>query len=287
MPLSLEIDNREQKLIKSLTELCELYNKQNAERKDFEAVSFEVKVLDIGDAILRRSDGTCAIIFERKTLADLASSIVDGRHKSQNLRLISTRSTDSSRIELICEVSESKMEFLNPLCNSNPFPGTRISAASLRGAILNGELRDSIVPRFTTDVNKTASHLLGRLIYGRKFEDSLAAPTGNVVIDQPEPTPIDNLSVVIHHRKKKSDNCTAQTCFADMLNAMVGVGMKRAVDIAAYFQTMKNLVDKLSDSSITTKKDLTNVFKEVSGVGPSTAENIYEGVFGVKFNAKS
>ena len=46
MTLSLEIDIRERDLAKSLTALCELYNTENASKKDFAAVSFDIKTLD-------------------------------------------------------------------------------------------------------------------------------------------------------------------------------------------------------------------------------------------------
>ncbi len=44
--------------------------------------------LGVGDAVVRaRADGSLRLVFERKTLADLASSIRDGRYREQSLRL--------------------------------------------------------------------------------------------------------------------------------------------------------------------------------------------------------
>lgn len=308
------IDNRERELIKLLTELCATYNASNAStKKGFEPVAFEVNALDLGDAILQRPDGTCAYIYERKTLADLAASIVDGRHKSQNLRLISAQTTDNAQIRLICEIPKTKRDFMNLTCDANPFPGTRIIASALRSAVINGEMRDSIFPCWTENTADTAMFLLGRIVYAKRLVAECAVPPRFAVSPPPPQTnitdnsgcnnngtngsgidhlPTDNdgaaeraLSVVVHHRKKKSDNCTAETCFADMLNAMSGVGLKRAVDIAAHFGNMKNLVDKLT--AVTTKKQIVEVFKPVAGVGPTTAENVYEGVFGARFAVSS
>lgn len=43
--------------------------------------------LDLGDAIIADDDNHPLVIFERKTIADLAASIVDGRYKEQSFRL--------------------------------------------------------------------------------------------------------------------------------------------------------------------------------------------------------
>ena len=43
--------------------------------------------LDIGDIHLCQPDNTCIVIFERKSINDLAASIQDGRYKEQALRL--------------------------------------------------------------------------------------------------------------------------------------------------------------------------------------------------------
>ena len=46
------------------------------------------EALPVGDIILSSADGeTDYIVFERKSLADLAASIRDGRYKEQSLRL--------------------------------------------------------------------------------------------------------------------------------------------------------------------------------------------------------
>jgi ERCC4-type nuclease len=69
--MKLVIDNRERKLIEKLTD----------------KIQFEVKQLDIGDLIFYNDNGKEELIIERKTISDLASSIVDGRYKEQSFRL--------------------------------------------------------------------------------------------------------------------------------------------------------------------------------------------------------
>ena len=77
MSYSLEIDNRESKLID--------YFKDKP--------NIEIKQLDIGDLIFKLED-VVSIIIERKSVSDLFSSIKDGRFREQKKRLLSNFSSD-------------------------------------------------------------------------------------------------------------------------------------------------------------------------------------------------
>ena len=69
--MNLIIDIRESKLIT-------LYENNN--------INYEKKQLDLGDVQINNSNNT-VLVFERKTLNDLLSSIVDGRYNEQSFRL--------------------------------------------------------------------------------------------------------------------------------------------------------------------------------------------------------
>ncbi len=69
--MNLIIDIRESKLIS-------LFENNN--------INFDKKQLDLGDIQINNSNNT-VLVFERKTLNDLLSSIVDGRYKEQSFRL--------------------------------------------------------------------------------------------------------------------------------------------------------------------------------------------------------
>lgn len=70
--MTLVIDNREKALIAKLKE---------------KNIEFEIKQLDIGDIQFLDNNNNIKLIFERKTISDLASSILDGRYKEQGFRL--------------------------------------------------------------------------------------------------------------------------------------------------------------------------------------------------------
>ena len=72
----IDIDYRE----KTLLEYCDTINHKN------ENITVTSSNLSIGDIIIKNGD-TEMVVFERKSISDLASSIQDGRYNEQSLRL--------------------------------------------------------------------------------------------------------------------------------------------------------------------------------------------------------
>ena len=56
----------------------------------FQEVEYETTNLDLGDFQIINPEGEIILIIERKTQADLLSSIKDGRHREQKLRLLNS-----------------------------------------------------------------------------------------------------------------------------------------------------------------------------------------------------
>ncbi len=80
---TLVIDSREKYLYK---ELMNLYNESPINNKDISSY-ITTKSLDIGDSIIMDNSNNYVLIFERKTVQDLISSIKDGRYLEQSYRL--------------------------------------------------------------------------------------------------------------------------------------------------------------------------------------------------------
>jgi len=76
--MKLIIDNRETFFIEKIQQLFPPLTHQ---------IMFEVARLDLGDMIIRSDAGVDEVIFERKTMYDLAASIKDGRYNEQSFRL--------------------------------------------------------------------------------------------------------------------------------------------------------------------------------------------------------
>ena len=53
-------------------------------------VDIEQEVLPIGDVLIQTNEGKDVLIIERKTFADLLSSIKDGRYEEQSYRLLNS-----------------------------------------------------------------------------------------------------------------------------------------------------------------------------------------------------
>ena len=73
------IDTRET-LLK--THFSNKFNNQNEKNN----INFQINQLDLGDVVIL-NEQTPIMVIERKTICDLCSSIRDGRHKEQKLRL--------------------------------------------------------------------------------------------------------------------------------------------------------------------------------------------------------
>jgi len=84
--MKLIIDNREKAL-------CEQLSQQN--------INFEIKQLDLGDIIICDDNDNIILLIERKTISDLASSIIDGRYKEQSYRLTHHKTHNHNIIFLI------------------------------------------------------------------------------------------------------------------------------------------------------------------------------------------
>ena len=94
--MKLYIDNREPKEIINYIK----YLIDESKNKLF--ISIEIKSLDLGDYIIYDEKyEKDLIIFERKTLSDLESSIKDGRYSEQSLRLSSKSLHNHNIIYLI------------------------------------------------------------------------------------------------------------------------------------------------------------------------------------------
>lgn len=83
--MTLAIDSRERGLLKCLIEKY--------------SIDPAVKQLSLGDAMV--STGTKTILVERKTVADLAASIADGRYREQRARLLDAQGSGCTAMYII------------------------------------------------------------------------------------------------------------------------------------------------------------------------------------------
>lgn len=165
-----------------------------------------VATMELGDLIFVYR-GATVLIVERKTLADLAASIKDGRYHEQKLRLARADGADASRTLYLLE-------------------GVRDAPPHdvLMGVIVNTMLRDNMKVYRTASLDETVDlveRMRARLFAADApayFADA-AAPTSGVV------------AYAGTIRRVKKDNLSAKTCTVSALAQVPGVSPHMAAAI--------------------------------------------------------
>jgi ERCC4-type nuclease len=296
LKLRLVVDNRERGLIKALRE------------QGF--TNFKIQSLDLCDIAFLREDNSMHTGLERKTLPDLAASRVDNRWASQKPRLIAAKAS-GSQIGLVMEMPVRHRAFMNESCMLVPFRPTSLPASVLRGMLRNAKERDSLDVYWTASTEETATFVraffeetLENLQLSESTAPSLAPVTTTTSTSTSTSTSTttsndettnkhkhkqEQLSIVAH-KKRKSDNATPETRFADQLMAARCVGQANALAIARHFKSMALLVahleplakerDSLTDAVVA--KRASKLFEGVDGIGPHKAMAILEALYGPK-----
>jgi ERCC4-type nuclease len=216
----------------------------------FSDIKFETQNLDLGDFQIINSDGKIVIIIERKTQSDLISSIKDGRHREQKLRLV------NSNVSNIAYLIEGKNDLKYFRSNDK---------ASEIGSILNTMFRDKLFVIRTLDKEETVLYIKTLL---KKF-------TKNDFKFENK----DYSSVI---KLKKKDNLTPENCFIAQLSQIPGVSNTIAKCIVEKYPNMSELCKNYNNSEpeicIKLLEPLT--FSQNSGknrkVGKVLSERIYK-----------
>ena len=190
---SLVIDNRESKI----KEVLNTYTYEN---------------LELGDFIIRLDD-IDFLVFERKTIADLAASIKDGRYADQKLRLLSHY--DSSKVHYIIEGS---FDFSTQTIHDS------IPKSTLISCVINTMIRDNIKCFFTKSPAETCS--LIEAIFSRIEKDPGKYTHGGTPSTMQKPT-----------RKITSRD----ECYISQLCQVPDISTKTAMAIAKKYPSFQDL----------------------------------------------
>jgi hypothetical protein len=140
-PCEVVVDNRERDLIAALAR---------------QGTAHATQVMPVGDLAFYR-DGRALLLVERKTWADLAGSIVDGRYAEQKGRLLAARAgADAPAVAYLLE---------GPEPGRAPRAFSRVDTATLLSAQASMTLRDGFSLLCTSGVADTAT--LVRLLRDR------------------------------------------------------------------------------------------------------------------------
>jgi len=135
------------------------------------ATTHEIKTerLPLGDIILHDAgSGRDIVIFERKTLNDLAASIQDGRYKEQSFRLIETAAATGFHTHNIVYIIEGDLTQYEAKRNKN----NRITKTALQSAMVSLMYYKGFSVFRTMNLGETADFIL-------HFADKVAKESGD------------------------------------------------------------------------------------------------------------
>jgi ERCC4-type nuclease len=179
--------------------------------------------LPIGDIILydpRQGQQKDIVIFERKTLSDLAASIRDGRYKEQSFRLIESAASTGFNTHHIVYIIEGDLARYDER-------HTQITKTAIQSAMVSLLYYKGFSVIRTMNVGETADFIL-------HFADKVAKEGPLSVAETGAATPAQAYSEV-SAKKEKRDYITRENIGEIMLAQVPGVSAKMAAAILAKY----------------------------------------------------
>jgi ERCC4-type nuclease len=239
------IDNREIKLIDQLNQQHFLHTTEN---------------LDIGDIFIKK-DLNPFLIIERKTIADLKSSICDGRLREQRCRLLQASGLPSSKIMYIIEgpFNDTSKRLLKS-------ERKQIDTSTVLGSIINMMFRDNIKIHRTNSIEETADFIIKLF---NKLQDKDIFPILNTIEDNETKNEIVNECPTISYtstlHKKKKNNMTPEVWFVCQLSMIPQISDTIATVITKTYPSLSSLFLKYQSISENERPDLlTNLTYDLS-----------------------
>lgn len=249
----LKLDVREKRLINLINESNSTYN-----------FTIKIENLPLGDIIICDDDETELLLIERKSLADLAASIKDGRYSEQSYRLHSYSLHNHNIVYLI----EGNLTMFGSNYHSNYNRNQRINRKSLQSSILTLLYYKGFSVLRTMSIEETSELILqmcdkiGREKAKKKPFYSLQNGGNGTEINsvvESEPGKIANLDLVIDAKplekrysevvkKVKKENITLDNIGEIMLSQIPGVSNAGAISIMKKYCSIDNLIDCLREN---------------------------------------
>jgi len=242
--MKIKIDVRESELLKR----CQAAIDSNTKFRDIQLLTEQ---LPLGDVIINDGTNDC-IIIERKTFADLAASIKDGRYDEQSLRLNGLPHHNHNIIYLL----EGDINRLNSFKSS-------IDKQTLYSAMFSINYFKGFSVMRTNSIDETAIILCnmvyklvgglkaGRTAYYSNITTEQPTESTDQQEDQSQTQQEDQIqqekeycSVV---KKVKKDNITENNIGEIMLCQVPGISSATAIAILAQFKTLPALIKAIQE----------------------------------------
>ena len=202
-------------------------------KTDNKSIQITQENLNIADIHLCKPDGTTLLMFERKTIQDLAASIRDGRYKEQGLRLTHS-SVPNHHIVFIIEGNLDTYQ-------SNSFSKHPLLKSALYSSIVSTLYYKGFSVLFTKNTVDTANWIL-------RFADKIIRKPETPYYDQlGEPEPVANYTT--HIKMKKQSNITPENIDEIMLCQIPGISSVIANAILLEYKSIKQIIFALVENS--------------------------------------
>jgi len=275
------IDYREKELIdlcrlKLLDEIePETEEGKGKKEKGIEQIKLNVENLKLGDIVISHNDGggNELLLFERKSLNDLASSIKDGRYAEQSFRLGGYESVPNHNIVYIIEGDLSKWK-------ENANYNGRVNKKTLLSSMCSMLYYKGFSVIRTMNMTETCELILNwadklQREHGAKkpyYSFNGSGSSGGVKMEKQEPQqpqqPQEPQHVRESHycdvfkiKKEKNGNITPGNIGEIMLCTIPGISSKTAIVIMKEFKTINGLIKSLEKDA----HCLNNIYMETNG----------------------
>ena len=218
-------------------------------RENSKLHKMKIEQLHIGDIIFEDESGKPVIIFERKTLNDLAASIKDGRYSEQSFRL-DKEATHNHNIVYIIEgdierYNEKRTRITKQTLISSMFSLLYYKGFSVLRTNTICETADTII-YFASKYNKTSITEKNRKPYY-----DLTAPVmcgeGEMVQESTstDTEESEKYCGVLKGHKEKNEYITPENINIIMLSCIPGINSKTATQLMSEYKTIQNLLYQL------------------------------------------
>jgi ERCC4-type nuclease len=227
--------------------------------------TLQSEALPVGDAILSSDDGaTDYIVFERKSLADLAASICDGRYKEQSLRLQAFPNVSNHNVVYIIEGDFARYNhrfskigkgaLQSAMCSLNYYKG--FSVVRTMSIMETYDIIHSYANKLAASPapygHYHCHHDVGEP--AQSEEDSQGGVRGAKARLVPSRCVLGTVGSptycsVLKVKQVKCENITPQNIGEIMLCNVPGVSSKTAAAVMKKYPTLRALLDALKESS--------------------------------------
>jgi ERCC4-type nuclease len=208
----------------------------------------KIEQLHIGDIVFEDESGNPIVIFERKTLTDLAASIKDGRYNEQSFRL-NKEPTHNHNIIYIIEGDIERYNEKRTHITKKTLISTMFSLLYYKGfSVLRTnticETADTIV-FFADKYNKTLINEKNRKPYYDLGGSVAEAEVGETIQESKNVEESEKYCSVLKGHKEKNEYITPENINIIMLSCIPGINSKTAIQLMSEYKTVQNLLYQL------------------------------------------